>query len=150
MTAYPQFRGEDKAVLLNCKEKQMEVQTTRFNEQREGTTIKIALCGTTALLMCFLGEFPNAAVAVAATLIGDMAVMTMFTLYFAMSAKELASVRPESRKKVDFAAESIDLALKIAFAALCSLTGSVIIHAVALIVSVILSKIYVLKSVNKK
>ena len=127
----------------------MEVQTTRFNEQREQTTIKIALCGTTALLMCFLSEFPNAAVAVITAFIGDTAVMTMFTLYFAMSAKELAGFRPESRAKIEFAAESIELALKIAFAALCSLSGGVMIHAAALIVNVVFTKVYVLKAADK-
>ncbi len=110
---------------------------------KEETTIKIALCATTALLMCFLGEFPNAAVGAAATFAGDIAVMTMFTLYFAMIKNELSENYPESRAKIRCAAESVELTLKIAFTALCALSGSVMIHAAALIANVIFSKVRV-------
>lgn len=116
-----------------------------MNERFKKTAVYIVLCGAIAVLSCFAAEAQPHAVRAVITFIGDLAVMSMFSLYFPLAASSLAGARPESRRAVFCAADCVSLAAKIAFAALCAISGGVMIHAAALIIDSVFSRIIVLK-----
>lgn len=111
----------------------------RFNEKCARDTSYIALCAATALLSCLWGEL--GAFARAAEFVGDIAVMAMFTLYFAMTARAFSEAYPEHRSKIRRAADCAALLLNTAFAALCAINGGIVLHAVALGTDIVFSRI---------
>lgn len=121
-----------------------------MNERFKKTAVYIVLCSAIAVLSCFAAESQPKVVRVVITFIGDAAALSMFSLYFPLAANSLAACsrdksRPESRRALFCAADCISLAAKIAFAALCAISGGVMIHAAALIIDSIFSRICVLK-----
>lgn len=119
-----------------------------FNEKCRRTTAFIAMCAVIALLTCFASETP-AAVTAAITFAGDIAVLAMFSLYFAMTAGAFAGEYPERRAAIFCAADCAALVLKIAFAAFCAFgaeSGGVFIHAAALIADSIFSRVLMRRS----
>lgn len=112
-----------------------------MNERFKKTAVYIVLCGATAVLSCFAAEaLPSAARAVI-TFFGDVSAMLMFSLYFPLAADLLSKARPESRRAVFCAADCASLSLKAAFVGLCAISGGVMIHAAALIVDSVFSRI---------
>lgn len=126
----------------------MDTQKIPFNDKCKKTTAYIALCAVIALLACFAAETSTAAIHASVTFVGDLAVLAMFTLYFAMTANAYAAAYPENRPVIFCAADCAALVLKIAFAALCAKSGGVMIHAAALIINVIFSRVYALKYIQ--
>lgn len=121
-----------------------------FNDKCKNTAASIVICALTALLSCFVGETPYRAVNLAAAFGGELAALSMFTLYFAMTADAFSGVYPERRGKIFCISDCAALALKIVFTALCSLTGDIAIHAAALIADVIISRLYTAKLEQNK
>lgn len=115
-----------------------------MNEQLKKSAAYIVLCGVIAALSCPAAEMCGGIFSDVITFVGDLAVLSMFSLYFPMAASRLCESRPESIKKrraIFCAADCVSLALKITFAALCALSGGVILHAAALIVDCVFSRV---------
>lgn len=115
-----------------------------MNEQLKKAAAYILLCGVIAVLSCPAAEVCVGILRGVITFIGDLAVLSMFSLYFPPAASELSESRPERIKKrraIFCAADCVSLALKITFAALCAISGGVIIHAAALIVDCVFSRV---------
>ena len=111
-----------------------------MNERFKKTSVYIILCAVIAVLSC-----PAAAVlGNGCVFIGDLAVLSMFSLYFPLAALELSETRPLYRAKIFCAADCLSLVIKTAFCALCAISGGVMIHAAALIVDCVFSRIYAL------
>ena len=130
----------------------MNTKPIPFTENCRRTTVFIALCAVIALLTCFASETHIAAVRAAITFAGDIAVLAMFSLYFAMTADAFASEYPDRRPVIFCAADCAALVLKITFAAFCAYgaeSGGVIIHAAALIADSIFSRVLILKYTAK-
>lgn len=128
----------NKTIFRNTKELKM-------NERFKKTAVYIVLCGAIAILSCFAAEVCEGIFRNVITFIGDLAVLSMFSLYFPTAAGSLSENRPESRCAIFCAADCVSLAAKIAFAALCAISGGVMIHAAALIVDSVFSRIYFLR-----
>lgn len=112
-----------------------------MNEQIKKTAAYIVLCGVIAALSCPAAEVCSGFSRGVITFIGDLAVLSMFSLCFPLTAGFLSETRPESRRAVFCAADAVSLALKITFAALCALSGGVMLHAAALLVECVFSRI---------
>lgn len=112
----------------------------RFNEKCARDTSYIALCAAAALLSCLWGEL--GAFAWAAEFVGDIAVMAMFTLYFAMTARAFSEAYPEHRSKIRRVSDCAALLLNTAFTALCAINGGIVLHAAALGADIVFSRIY--------
>lgn len=82
--------------------------------------VYIAFLAAIALTACLAPPVPLTA------LISDLAVLSMMTLYF-------SAVRSGRSERFLWAAELAEFALKVTFAALCAQSGSVLLHAAALI-----------------
>ena len=123
----------------------MNIQRIPFTEKCKATAFHITLCAAIALLSCFAAETPIPAVNAVVTLAGDLAVLTMFTLYFAMTANAFSEAYPEHRPNIFCTADCAAFVLKIVFAALCSLSGGILIHAAALAADAVVSKMYTVK-----
>ena len=121
-----------------------------FTDKCKNTAANIVICALAALLMCFVGETPYRAVNLAAAFAGELAALAMFTLYFAMTADAFSEVYPERRTMIFCTADCTALVLKIVFAALCSLTGDIAIHAAALIADTVISRVYTAKLLKRK
>lgn len=120
----------------------MKTDNVSLTQKRADTVLYIALCATIALLTCFTAGLP------VTEFIGSLAVLAMFTLYFTMAAGTFAEQHPEKRAVIFCAADSVSLALKIAFTALCAINGGVMIHAAALTVDMIFSRFCALRAVK--
>lgn len=128
----------------------MKIQTIPFNDKCKSTAAYIILCALIALLSCFAAETPFVAVRTAVTFAGDLAVLTMFTLYFVMTASALSEADRERRSKIFCTADCCALVLKIVFTALCSLSGDLTAHITALIADTVFSRVYVMKRAQRK
>lgn len=111
-----------------------------MNERFKKTAVYIVLCGAIAVLSCFAAQAQPLGRGVI-IFIGELAVMAMFSLYFPLAASSLSEARPDSRRALFCAADCVSLSLKIAFAALCAISGGVMLHAAALIVDCVFSRI---------
>lgn len=96
------------------------------------TAAHIAVCGVIAGLSCFASAGTDGIFRVIIVFIGDLSVLSMFTAAFA-AARDF--FRP-------CASDCVEISLKIAFSALCALNGGVMLHAAALIVDCVLSRIF--------
>lgn len=128
----------------------MKSNTIPFTDKCKSAAAYIILCALIALLSCFAAETPLTAVHAAVTLAGDLAALTMFTLYFSMTAKAFSEAAPERRSKIFCTADCAALVLKIMFAALCSLSGDIVAHVTALIADTLFSRVYFMKLVQNK
>lgn len=117
----------------------MDIKRIPFNDKCKNTAANIIICALTALLSCFAAITPYRAVNLAITFAGELAVLEMFTLYFAMTADAFSEAYPERRVKIFCIADCTALVLKIVFAALCSLSGDIAIHVAALIADTVIS-----------
>ena len=120
----------------------MNIQRIPFNDKCKNTAANIVICALIALLTCFVPETPFLAVNLAVTFAGELAALAMFTLYFAMTADAFSRAYPERRARIFCIADCAALVLKIAFAALCTLAGEILIHAAALIADAVISRVY--------
>lgn len=116
-----------------------------FTDKCKNTAANIVICALTALLSCFVSETPFREVNLAVTFAGEVAVLAMFTLYFAMTADAYSSAYPEKRTQIFCIADCAALILKIVFAALCMMSGDLAIHAAALIADAVISRVYTAK-----
>ena len=121
-----------------------------FTDKFKNTAANIVICALTALLSCFTAITPYRAVNLIISFAGEVAALAMFTLYFAITADAFSEVYPERRARIFCAADCIALALKIVFAALCSLTGDIAVHAAALIADTVISRVYTAKLLQRK
>lgn len=121
-----------------------------FTDKCKNTAANIIICALIALLSCFAAITPYRALNLAITFAGEIAALAMFTLYFAMTADAFSEVYPERRAKIFCIADCIALVLKIVFAALCSLTGDIAIHAAALIADTVVSHFYTAKLLQRR
>lgn len=128
----------------------MNTQKIPFTAKCKNTAAHIIFCALTALLSCFAAETPLYAINATVALVGDLAVLMMFTLYFAMTANAFSDADPEHRTKIFCIADCAALVLKIVFAALCSLSGDFTIHATALIADTVFSRVYTVKLTQSK
>lgn len=115
-----------------------------MNELFKKNASYILLCGVVAVLSCPAAEVCEGIFRDIITFIGDLAVLSMFSLYFPAAASRLSESRPESIKKrraIFCAADCVSLALKIAFSALCAISGGVMIHSAALLVECVFFRI---------
>lgn len=120
-----------------------------FTEKCKNTAANTVICALFSLLTCFVIT-PYRAVNLAAAFAGEVAALAMFTLYFAMTADAFSEAYPERRVKIFCTADGVALVLKIVFAALCSLTGDIAVHAAALITDTVISRIYIAKMLQRK
>lgn len=126
------------------------MQRIPFNENCKNTAANIIICALIALLSCFAAITPYRTVNLIIAFAGELAVLAMFTLYFAMTADAFSEVYPKRRTKIFCTADCIALALKIVFATLCSLTGDIAVHAAALIADTVISRIYTAKLLQRE
>ena len=126
------------------------MQRIPFNENCKNTAANIIICALTALLSCFASETPYRAVNLTVTFVGEVAALAMFTLYFAMTADAFSEVYPERRAKIFCIADCAALVLKIVFAAFCSLSGDIAVHAAALVADTVISRVYMAKQLQSK
>lgn len=96
------------------------------------TAAHIAVCGVIAALSCLAAEFQGGIFRAVIVFIGDLAVLSMLTAAFSLARD---SLKPRVW-------ECVVISLKIAFSALCALSGGVILHAAALIVDCVISRIF--------
>ncbi len=96
------------------------------------TAAHIAVCGVIAALSCLAAELQGGIFRAVIKFIGDLSVLSMFTAAFAAARNFFRSC----------ALDCVEISLKIAFSALCALNGGVMLHAAALIVDCILSRIF--------
>lgn len=114
-----------------------------MNERFKKTAAYIVLCGVIAALACLAAELQGGIFRLVVTFFGDIAVLSMFSLYFPLAARSLSERLPEKRRAIFCATDCVSLSLKIAFAALCAISGGVLLHAAALTVDCVVSRIYV-------
>lgn len=121
-----------------------------FNDKCKNTAANIIICALIALLSCFTSATPFRAVNLIVTFAGEVAALAMFTLYFAMTADAFSGAYPERRTKIFCIADCAALVLKIVFVTLCSLSGDIAVHAVALIADTVISRVYTAKLFQRK
>lgn len=96
------------------------------------TAAHIAVGGVIAALSCLAAEFQGGIFRLVITFIGDLSVLSMFTAVFA-AARGFLSPRVLG---------CVEISVKIVFSALCALSGGVMLHAAALIVDCVISRIF--------
>lgn len=99
------------------------------------TAAHVAVGGVIAALSCLASEFHGGIFRSVITFIGDLAVLSMFTAVFA-AARDFFNPR---------VLDCVEISLKIAFSALCALSGDVLLHAAALLVECVFSKVWSFK-----
>ena len=129
--------------------KEVKMKEIPFDGKCKDTAANIIICALIALLSC-LAETPFGAVNAVIAFAGELAVLMMFTLYFAMTAEAFSKAYPERRARIFCIADCAALVLKITFAALCTLAGDVLIHAAALIADAVISRVYNAKLAQHK
>lgn len=112
-----------------------------MNEQFKKNAANIVLCGVIAALSCPAAEVCEGVFRGVITFIGDLAVLSMFSLYFPQAAGLLSETRPERRRAIFCAADCVSLTLKITFTALCAISGDVLLHAAAPVVDCVFSRV---------
>lgn len=110
-----------------------------MNEQFKKTAAIVALCGVIAFLSCLASDACGGILRAVITFIGDLAVLSLFS---AMT-RTLSRMFTKNRRAALCALDCVSLALKIAFSSLCALSGGVLLHAAALMVDCVFSRIYV-------
>lgn len=101
------------------------------------TAAHIAICGVIAALSCLTAETQGGVFRLVITFIGDLAVLSMFSVLARTLSRRFATDHA-----VNCAVDCVSLSLKIAFSSLCALSGGVMLHAAALIVDCVISRIF--------
>lgn len=96
----------------------------------------IAVGGVIAALSCLAADHQSGIFRLVITFIGDLAVLSMFSVL-----TRTLSRRFTTNHAAICAVDCISLSLKIAFSSLCALSGGVMLHAAALIVDCVLSRV---------
>lgn len=117
-----------------------------MNERLKKISVYIVLCAVIAVLSCPAAEAFSGMIRGGITFIGDLAVLSMFSLYFPLAASLLSETRRGSRAAIFCAADCVSLVIKTAFCALCAISGGMMTHAAALMIDCIFSRIYLLSS----
>lgn len=104
------------------------------------TAAHIAICGVIAGLSCLGAEALGGAFRIIITFIGDLAVLSLFSV-MALTLSRTFTTKRVAHCALDCALDCVCLSLKIAFSSLCALSGGVLLHAAALIVDCVLSRV---------